>query len=335
MESKETNEQVAVIIPVYNTVAFLPRCLDSVLAQTYSNLEILVVDDGSTDGSSAVLADYAARDHRIRLFRHERNQGLSAARNTALDAMDAQTAYVYFLDSDDFITSDCIAALKACLEARQADMVIGQFDWVTEKGERMQVCRESHFGNDNVIGPQMMFEQMVYALSSKYTMVHAKLAKRHLFDGYRYPIGKYYEDSYCHHLYGKCRRIAFLNQVVSHYTARAGSIVHIHDIRMLDKVEMFVDRIQYLREHGYAKLSAHCVKQTYKLLIGKMIAIDVKDEAVKRRRQELCGLIRGQSWLTDHALLSAGNRIWVGVADHAFPLLYGFYVIWRKGVKHN
>ncbi len=335
MEARETNEQVAVIIPVHNTVAFLPRCLDSVLAQTYPNLEILVVDDGSTDGSSAVLDDYAARDRRIRLFRHERNQGLSAARNTALDAMDAQTAYVYFLDSDDLIMPDCIASLKACLEARQADMVIGQYARVSEKGEILKICPESHFGDDNVIGPEKMLELMVCALIANYTMVHAKLTKRQLFDGYRFPLGKYYEDSYCHHLYGKCRRIAFLNQVVCHYTSRSGSIVYIHDIRLLDKVEMFVDRIQYLREQGYAKLSARCVKQTYKLLIDKLMVMNVKDKAVKRRRQELCGQIRGQSRLTDHALLSTGNRTWIWIADHAFPLLYGFYIIWRKGVKHN
>lgn len=92
---------VSVIIPVYNVEKYLARCLDSVVAQTYQNLEIILVNDGSTDASGEICRQYGQSDSRIRLFTQE-NQGLSAARNTGLDHMNGE--YIVFVDSDDYIS---------------------------------------------------------------------------------------------------------------------------------------------------------------------------------------------------------------------------------------
>ena len=102
------NPLVSIIIPIYNTAKYLPRCLDSVLNQTYQNLEIILIDDGSTDQSSAIIDDYAQKDSRIKIF-HQKNAGQSAARNTGLKK--ATGDFVSFIDSDDAIAKTFVEKL--------------------------------------------------------------------------------------------------------------------------------------------------------------------------------------------------------------------------------
>jgi glycosyltransferase involved in cell wall biosynthesis len=127
---------VSVIIPVYNVAEYLPACLDSVLAQTAADIELICVNDCSPDGSREILAGYAARDDRIRLLDHERNMGLAAARNTGLD--EAKGAYVFFLDSDDVLSSaDSLAALLEIAARDEVDEVVGAtLRWDELTGEK-------------------------------------------------------------------------------------------------------------------------------------------------------------------------------------------------------
>lgn len=132
------NPLISVIIPVYNMEKYLRRCLDSVLAQDYTNLEILVVDDGSTDGSWAICQEYARKDARITVI-HQENGGLSAARNTGLDR--ATGAYIAFVDSDDYILPNMYSAMLACKNREDADIPVAL--WQYEKADGTQtVARE-------------------------------------------------------------------------------------------------------------------------------------------------------------------------------------------------
>ena len=110
---------ISVIIPVYNVEPYLRKCLDSVVNQTYRNLEILVIDDGSTDGSGAICDEYAS-DRRMRIF-HTENRGLSCARNLGLD--EAKGEWIGFVDSDDWIEPDMYEALLKKAEETGADIV--------------------------------------------------------------------------------------------------------------------------------------------------------------------------------------------------------------------
>lgn len=141
--------QISVIIPVYKAEKFLHRCLDSILAQTYSNWELLLVNDGSPDNSGAICEEYAAKDARIKVF-HKENGGVSAARNTALER--AKGVFVTFVDSDDWIDKDC---LNTCIN----NMINNELDLVqfglrkiktdgTVLSEKLLLSkREFNFGN--------------------------------------------------------------------------------------------------------------------------------------------------------------------------------------------
>ena len=122
---------ISVIVPVFNTAKYLDECITSILTQTYSDFELLLVDDGSTDGSGQICDNYAIIDDRIRVF-HQLNQGVSSARNTALDH--AAGEYVIFLDSDDYwLINDCLETLYKTVTVKKADVVRGEYLAVDEK----------------------------------------------------------------------------------------------------------------------------------------------------------------------------------------------------------
>ena len=108
----EKNPLISVIVPIYDVESYLPKCVESVLRQTYTNLEIILVDDGSPDNSGKICDDFAARDPRVRVI-HKENGGLSSARNAGLDA--AHGEYITFLDSDDWIAEDAYEHLLSVL----------------------------------------------------------------------------------------------------------------------------------------------------------------------------------------------------------------------------
>ena len=128
---------VSIIVPVYNAEKTIGRCIDSILNQEYKDFELLLVDDGSTDGSGAICDDRADRDGRVRVF-HQANAGVSASRNLALDH--AKGTYLQFLDSDDWITTDATRSLVRGMEGGPCDMVVSDFyrvvgDRVSQKGD--------------------------------------------------------------------------------------------------------------------------------------------------------------------------------------------------------
>ena len=121
--------KISVIVPVYNTAQFLPRCIESILSQSFTDFELLLIDDGSTDGSGKICDAYAEKDNRIRVF-HKENGGVSSARNLGLD--NARGEWVTFVDSDDYVSP---VILEKCLESVNGyDMVV--FNYQNVEGDR-------------------------------------------------------------------------------------------------------------------------------------------------------------------------------------------------------
>ncbi len=122
--------RISVIVPVYNTEQYLPRCLDSILSQSFTDFELLLIDDGSSDGSGLICDSYAEKDHRIRVF-HKENGGVSSARNMGLD--EAKGEWVYFVDSDDELLHDGLQVLFDNTN-KEVDVVLAGFEEVSEEG---------------------------------------------------------------------------------------------------------------------------------------------------------------------------------------------------------
>ena len=159
-ETNRARPLVSIIIPVYNVEKYLRQCLDSVLAQTYTNLEVILVDDGSTDLSNAICREYCEEDSRFRLYRKE-NGGASSARNVGLDKSTGE--YLYFLDSDDEISRDAIAKMLACACDNQADLVFIEARSKREDG----ACSSGHYDYHRQYAPDAPYRLMEEMLDNK------------------------------------------------------------------------------------------------------------------------------------------------------------------------
>jgi glycosyltransferase involved in cell wall biosynthesis len=186
MNIGEKLELISVIIPVYNVERYLRECLDSVINQTYKNLEIILVDDGSTDNCPQICDEYAGRDDRVKVI-HKQNDGAGFARNAGLDAMTGE--YIAFVDSDDHISADMYEVLLGNLKAAGADV---------------SVCRISAFYKDQAIrllddNKLIVIDPKARPLTAAEKYIHFsacnKLYKKHVFDNLRYN-GIYAEDMY-------------------------------------------------------------------------------------------------------------------------------------------
>lgn len=215
----EQNPLISVIVPVYNVEAWLPRCVDSILSQTYEKLEILLVDDGSTDDSGLICEEYAKKDTRIRVI-HKENGGLSSARNAGLDA--ASGEYIGFVDSDDWIEPEMYAEMLALMEQNHAQLVCaGRYDVDGGTGEKtVGLCpkRQEQVSGEELAGRIFLWDHCDSSACDK-------LYRRELFDGIRYPEGKTCEDiPVTYRLALKAQRAVLCNKPFYNYYHRSGSI---------------------------------------------------------------------------------------------------------------
>ena len=203
---------ISVIVPVYNAAAFLDQCLESVVSQTYRNLEILVVDDGSTDGSAALCDHWAERDERIRVI-HQPNGGHSAARNAALDAM---TGYlVTMVDSDDVLHPEFVSTLLEVMSGNDADIAV--CDYVPFSGDALTFLTPSARRKECCYNQR----EAILAVFYQNGLTHspwARLFKASLFEGLRFPLGIIYEDlAIIYPLLKRCQRVVTIGNVLYGY----------------------------------------------------------------------------------------------------------------------
>lgn len=214
---------ISVIVPVYNVEQYLDQCLESIVSQTYPRLEILVVDDGSTDGSGDMCDRWAERDSRI-CVTHQPNGGLSAARNTALDRMSGE--HVIMVDSDDVLHPDAAACLLSAMERHQADIVVGDHVIVDEKATPQWPDTVATDPDGDRAYSQ---SEALLAIFYQQGLTHsawARIYRASLFDGIRYPVGQLYEDlAVIYPLLKKCDKVVKIPQVVYGYRQRESSIL--------------------------------------------------------------------------------------------------------------
>ena len=253
---KNSDKLVSLIIPVYNQKAFLKRCLDSVLAQTYQNLEIIIIDDGSTDGSDVICNNYANIDIRIQLI-HKENGGVSSARNIGLEL--AKGDYVTFLDSDDYLVKNYIKDSVFLCERYDADISILNMVLVNENENKEFLDVDK---NDiKIMNAQTSIEEMLY--QKIYTCcVAGKLYKHEVIENIHFPVGKVSEDlAVCYLILDQADKVVYSNKIGYYYRQQSSSIMHNFNSARMDALK-WAKEIECFCEKKYPSIApaARCRK---------------------------------------------------------------------------
>ena len=274
---------ISLIIPVYKVEKYLEKCIQSVINQTYENLQIILVDDGSPDNCGKICDEYAKKDHRIEVI-HKSNGGLSDARNKGLEI--AKGEYIGFVDSDDYIEADMYEVLYNLLKQYNADVSICNFYTVSQG-------KISIKNADNGINEYNRIEILKEILLDKNIQSYAwnKLYKKELFDEIKYPIGKKYEDiGTTFYLLEKCNKVVVTGKSEYYYINRQDSIVNnVTESTITDYIELIMQRYDYIEEN-IKELSSY--NKDYLKRILKTAGKDIKSlnevgDYTKKKYEEL------------------------------------------------
>lgn len=241
---------ISIIIPVYNVESYLPRCLDSIINQSYKNLEIILINDASTDNSLSICNEYKNKDDRIQLISIEHG-GLSKARNTGLDI--AKGEYIGFVDSDDYIDKDMYKSLYKALANNGADMSVCTFYRDYPDGTKEYDFLETR---DTIIFNKDEAIENILIDKTLRNYVWTKLYSAHLFNDLRFPEGKNYEDIFISiKLLEKINKLIYINKFLYYYVIREGSIDSSKKVgNIKDAIEETYRRYKYIKENYYPKL---------------------------------------------------------------------------------
>lgn len=315
------SEKISIIIPVYNVEKYLRRCLNSIINQTYKDIEIILVDDGSTDNSGKICDEYKEKDNRIVVI-HKENGGLSDARNAGIDI--AKGKYIGFIDSDDFADIRMYEILYNNLKNTDSDLSICnlyQFSdekevYGTEDNEKITIYNKKEF-----------FENM-YNDPLNFVVAWNKLYKKEIFDNIRYPKGRVVEDSaVLHYIIDKCEKIVITNLELIYYFYRNDSILHNPKYNLIDELDFVYDRACYLKKNGYIE----AYNKTIENYIDRFIFIhenfydnNLKDNIYKKYKKIM------KEFLKDYKYSSFKKKIKYKI----FNTSLNFYYYMKKTFKY-
>ena len=290
---------ISVTVPVHNTAQYLPVCLESLLAQTYPHLEIICVDDGSTDNSLEILNEYAARDSRIKVY-HQEAQGVSAARNTAL--LHSTGEFVTSLDSDDYIKPDLYEQAVAMI-APDIDMVCFGMQLVDIEGNELP----------NADGYFMLGYEGVLSFSEAMTekinvCICSKLWRKSIIDDHQiqFPVGLVHEDDALFYMFSPfVRKAAFLPTPGYCYVQRRGSIMH-DDRKTIADAEQYLGILRYVHTF-YQRCGQELPPNNYFLRQFGRVYHLVERFCPPHQRRQLAGMFRNLAQETGLAAAHPGD----------------------------
>ncbi len=235
---------ISIIVPVYKVEPYIRRCVDSILSQTYSEFELILVNDGSPDSCGAICDEYADKDSRIRVI-HKENGGLSSARNAALDVVCAEkrAEWITFIDSDDWVHPKYLELLLSMAMESGVKLAVGNS--VTTYGEE----------NDKSLEGFCVYSPEEFWIKTRSAIACAKLYRRELFENERYPIGKLHEDEFItYRLVFSCDRVAYTPSKIYYYYINSQGIVHsLWTPKKMHGIEAIINSRNYFKNNGHKK----------------------------------------------------------------------------------
>lgn len=256
-------ELISVIVPIYRVEQYLVRCIESICRQTYKNLEIILVDDGSDDACPQICDDYSGKDHRIKVI-HKQNGGLSDARNAGIAV--AKGKFFAFVDSDDRISEHFIEYLYKALLDTSAD--VAQCDF-TDYAEKPPIFSEEYVKPVIFTKQQMLKNLTEPDMNICSTVIWSKLYKAELFSNFSFPYGKLHEDEFTtYKIFDHCKKIAYLDaRLYGYYKNDKGIIQSQISSQRLDGIEALLERYQYYGDRKYQELKKITANQIFEAFL--------------------------------------------------------------------
>ena len=298
---------LSIIVPIYNVEQYLDRCIQSILNQTYQNLEIILVDDGATDCSGAIADSYAAKDKRIKVF-HKENGGLSDARNYGLEHVTGD--YILFIDSDDFIVNIMCERLITVASSNNADIVSCNY-YIYRGDDDISIHTMSVQDDKRTFtGMDMLRYYLLKTEPFDLNVVWNKIFKLDLFNGVvpvRFPKGRVQEDNFTiFMLFLNANSIVTVNEPLYYYVQRAGSIMANFTRRfMIDTIESHMYMSDYLMNH------CSSVKNELQLyLLNSYVELSRRVCANKCKKECNDLLIQYKHYVLDHTADTSHIPLW-------------------------
>jgi glycosyltransferase involved in cell wall biosynthesis len=239
----KNNSLVSVVVPVYNIKNYIEKCLESIISQSYENLEIVVVDDGSTDESGRLCDEFAKKDKRVKVF-HKKNGGLSDARNFGIKK--SQGEIVALVDGDDYVDADYIKAMYEVMVKDDSDIVVCGFD---------NIIPSSFVVSGEEATKKLLVEQENIEI-----VAWNKLYKKELFEkGIEYPVGDKHEDALTtYKLFAEAKKVSYVSKSLYHYVKREDSIMGQKDIvgRLEMRKKAAKEAVEYFADNSQLKQAA-------------------------------------------------------------------------------
>lgn len=308
--------KVSIIIPVYKVEKYLHRCVDSVLAQTHTDLEVILVDDGSPDDCGVICEGYAAKDSRVKVI-HQKNRGLSGARNTGL--AEATGSYISFIDSDDAVAPCFIQVLLDAMENEKAE--VAECARMDVYDDTLPVFLQGPFavkGYDAreafaLLIPNEVFHQTVWN----------KLYRAQVLQGLTFPEGKLHEDEfYTWQVLCRCRRAVTVDGALYAYYHRQGSIMETFSPKRLDAFQARQERHKYILENR-PELTAQSKRS---ILLPCIFVMQRLLRQKDRKMLTQCAPALQQYYATvrmtkeEKKILVGSEWLWIALADRSVKL---------------
>ena len=279
---------ISVIVPVYKVEKYLDRCVESIVNQTYKNLEIILVDDGSPDNCGAMCDKWAEKDSRIKVI-HKENGGLSDARNAGMDI--ATGDLMGFVDSDDWIHENYICYMLQAIKICDAEIAACDISIVTDddsvKSEKMNFDYVEYTNE----------EAMSYLTQGQKVRAVAwnKLYSKKLLKNERFPYGRFHEDEFfTYKIIGKTNKVLYVNCPLYYYYQRVGSIMNSISVKHLDALDAYLERIEYLKikypqlyRRDKIALCMTCVNMYNKIISVSKDTTDAYNKRIKNCRSSI------------------------------------------------
>lgn len=311
-------DKISIIVPIYNVEKYLEKCVSSIINQTYKNIEIILVDDGSTDNCYRICDDFQKKDKRIIVI-HKKNGGLSDARNAGLRI--ATGELIGFVDGDDYIKKDMYEKMYTCMKNTDADIV--ECKCINVRNEKEEIVNES--SKTYLYDAQAALKLMMSSgqkIQKPRLSVWSKLFKKEIIDGLKFPVGKVHEDIVFEaKAFLNAEKICILDKCLYCYNIREGSIMNSgFSKKDLDKLILMQERTELLKErklNALAEISEINYYETvlryyYLASINKAISIKRQlEELLKKNKHRIINLKLSKTRKLEFKMFYFAPRIYI------------------------